>query len=102
MAAEEFTALVPWAVKRAVALSNVIDQCAEEWWTQLYFILVRRGFQLTTIEVIARFIMFKYPLNTREIFRWDDLIFINSNENWQVITRSIYFIEFTALNVFNG
>ena len=53
MMTEEFTPLMPWAVKGAVALFNVIDQGAEERWTKLGFVLQCSRFQLASIKIVA-------------------------------------------------
>ena len=53
MAAEELAALMPGAVKRAVALLHVVDQGAEKRRAQLGFILLGCRFQLASIKVVA-------------------------------------------------
>ena len=44
MATEKFAALMTRAIKRAVTLIDIIDQCAEERWAQLSFIMAGSGF----------------------------------------------------------
>lgn len=44
MALEKFAALMTRAIKRAVTLIDIIDQCAEERWAQLSFIMAGSGF----------------------------------------------------------
>ncbi len=51
--AEELPALMPRAVKRAVALFHIIDQGAEKRRAQLGFILLRCRFKLTSVKVVA-------------------------------------------------
>ncbi len=43
-ATEKLTSLMPRAVKSAIARMDIIDQCAEEGWAQLRFILAGSGF----------------------------------------------------------
>ena len=101
MATEEFTALMSRAIKGTVALGDIIHQRTEERRAQIDFVLVGGGLQLAAIEIVAGFIVLEYPLNAGKIFSRNDLIFINSNKYRQVITRRIYFIEFTAFHIFN-
>ncbi len=44
MATEKFAALMTGAIKRAVTLIDIIDQCAEEGRAQLSFIMAGCGF----------------------------------------------------------
>ena len=89
MTAEEFTPLMPRAVKGAVALFNVIDQRAKEWRTQFGFIFMRSGFQLAAVKVVAGFVVFKYPLHRSHIFGRDHLFFINSDKYRDVIAGGL-------------
>ncbi|MNR57355.1 hypothetical protein D3C85_1781160 [compost metagenome] len=65
MTAEELAPLMPWAVKGAIALFNVIDQRTEERRAQLGFILQGSRFKLTPVEIVAGVVALKNTLNAR-------------------------------------
>src|SRR5690606_20767146 len=99
MTAEELAPLMPRAVKRAVALFNVVDQGAKERRAKLGFILQRCRFQLASIEIVAGVRTLKNAMNTPQVLCRDNFFFMCGNKNRNIESGCFNFVYRTMGNI---